>query len=225
MGSYTQTEYLLDHKICNSNENSRPQTHSQHCKALEPKELCAAAVEKACKLNTVAICKSKAWNSRICQKAYCKSTPDAVHHVYCHSAHRVIYMEHIVKEPDAEGHQQTADSTYDSSACAVNHVTAGGNAHKPCQGGIEAHRNVGLAVLYPGEYHAYNRCHCGCHGSCKEYGSQLCPACSSRTVEAVPAEPQYEAPQSAYGKGMTGNSLYLGHLAVCIRVKLADAGA
>ena len=139
-------------------------------------------------------------------------------------AHRVVHMQLMVQQPDAENHQHAGDSADHDGAESVRHITSGGDGHQAGQRGIQAHRNIGLAVLDPGNDHAHDRGHRGSDRGGQENGAQLGHRGSGSAIEAIPAQPQDKHAQRADGQVMSGERVDLDDLALLVFHKLADAG-
>ena len=142
-----------------------------------------------------------------------------------HSAHGVVNAKDIVEKPHAEYNQHTGDTTDDNRAQAIGNITGGGNGHEACQGSIQTHGNIGLAVLDPGEDHTYHGCYGGGHGGGQENGAQLFDGSCRGTVEAVPAQPEDENTKSAQRNAMAREGVHFGNFAGGILCKLADTGS
>ena len=154
-----------------------------------------------------------------------KCAPDAVCEVYADCADGVIEMKLLVEQVAYENNKYAGNDTDYGSADCVNDVAACGYAYKTCKGCVEAHADIGLLILYPGEYHAHNRCNGGCYSSREEDVSELAFACCSCAVETVPAEPEDEYAERAERERVALNCIYFYYLAVFVAVILADARA
>ena len=69
-------------------------------------------------------------------------------------ADRVIDMELIVEQPNAERAKETGHNADECRAEAVCYITAGGDGDQTGERSVETHGNIRLAVLYPCENHA-----------------------------------------------------------------------
>ena len=88
---------------------------------------------------------------------------------------------------------------------AVRHITSGGDGHQAGQRGIQAHRNIGLAVLDPGNDHAHDRGHRGRDRGGEEDRSQA----RAPEVAAAPLKPyqpshRINTPSAADGQVVSG---------------------
>lgn len=96
----------------------------------------------------------------------------------------------------------------------------------PTRPAREAFRHMetsGLAAAHPGEDHAGEGGHGGGKGGVAQDLGQLGGICGGGAVEAVPAEPEDEAPQRAHGQGVPGDGVDL-DAAVLFRVYLPIRG-
>ena len=144
--------------------------------------------------------------------------------MYCNSTYRVIYVENVIQEPYAEAYQQTGNNTDDCRTESIDYVTAGGDCNQTSQGCVQAHGDIWLAVLDPGEDHAGNSCQCRSNGRGEEDGAQLRNRCCSSAVESIPAEPQDEYAQGADGQRVTRDCVDF-YLAVLGLGEFTDTGS
>ena len=152
-------------------------------------------------------------------------SPDAVHHVHGHRAHRIVHPQHVVEEPDAEHYQDTCHRADHHRAETVRHVTGGCDRHQTCQGGVQTHGDIRLSVLHPGEDHADDRRDRRRHCRGQKDGSKLRNAGRRRAVEAVPAEPEDKDPKAADGEVMSRKGIDLYDLPLLILCKFSDPGS
>ena len=135
--------------------------------------------------------------------------------MHANRANGVVYMKFDVEQFDDTYHEQTGDKTDHRSTEGVNGVAACCHSDESCERAVYAHRNVGLTVLYPREYH----CGAGGNGGCdrcrNEYRRKGSAVPCRGSVEPVPAEPQYEAPESSERYRMAGKRIDLCHFS-CI---------
>ena len=75
---------------------------------------------------------------------------DPVGAVGVHCANGIVDVELQVQRLDHDDHQNARDEANDGGAYRVKGVAARRNCHQTGEGGVEAHGNVRLAVLYPG---------------------------------------------------------------------------
>ena len=88
---------------------------------------------------------------------------------------------------------------------ASTFVASRGDADKTGEAGVEAHRDIRLAVFDPCEEKCSDSGDRGGDSRGHENRSQLRAVCGSRAVESVPAEPEDERAESAERNVMTEN--------------------
>ena len=215
---HTQADRRADEQEHNGNRHGCPSADRKHTKQLFCKQCNAAAVEQAGEAIVAGGCGR-------CKKTDCNGTPNAVAEVDGNRADRVIDMELIVEQPNAERAKETGHNADDCRAEAVRYVTAGGDGDQTGERSVETHGNIRLAVLYPCEDHAGDGCYGRCDGGREEDRAELLNACCRSAVEAVPAEPEDKYAKAAERNVVARESIDLYDLAGCILFELADARA
>jgi len=220
LAAHTQTENRLDEEERKRNRDRRPCADAQHTQQLQTQQLEAAAVEQTSQhpFGIIRRCARRQQTNR--QRA-----PDAVEEMHSNRADRIIHMQLVVQEPHAEVDNQTGDNADDDGTRAVQHVAARRDADQTRQRGVQAHRHIRLAVMYPSENHADNCCHGRRNRRRQENRAEGFDALCRRAVEAVPAEPQDEHAEAAQRNVMTGERIHADNLAALILGELADARA
>ena len=196
-----------DHNV-HINGDKAQQLGAQLCKA--------AAVEQALAHAVAAVG----------EQAHGNGAPHAVCKVNGDSAHGVIDLCNLIKEFNAQDHEDTGHEADDEGTEGRDRITACGDGDQTSQRAVQGHGDIGLAVAQPGEDHG----HAGGNGSGQVgveadkarqgHGLVGGKAQGRAAVEAEPAEPQDEHAQRTGGQIVAGNGV-----GVAVLIVLADAGA
>ena len=187
-----------DHADCDPRDNGD-----------ETEELNAEDFEAGADVTAVNDCVDRTVNARRSsvggEKTGCYRAPDAVRAVYADRADRIVDVELEVETFDDHNDEDTGDDTDYSGAESVDVVASRGDADKTGEAGVEAHRDIRLAVFDPCEEKCSDSGDRGGDSRGHENRSQLRAVCGSRAVESVPAEPEDERAESAERNVMTEN--------------------
>ena len=216
LGGNTQADDSIDGFEDDEHDDQNIGVNCQNAQSLNAQELCAASIEEACHNAVLAVG----------EEANRKSAPDAVGHMYRHSADRVVDLCDIVKKLHRKNDQDAGDKTDHKGAEGSHAVTARRDGNQACKGGVEGHGDVRLAVTKPGEDHSHNCRHCcrqvGVHegkGSMESIRA-VCHGGGGAAVETEPAEPENEDAQRHSHHVVAGNGLDLS-----LPVIFADPGS
>ena len=148
-----QPDCLADNEEGQRDSDSRPCRDREDTGCLQTEKLKASAVEESAQLCAGRVSYRIAGCGGRCEQTYRKCTPYTVHAVDCDCTYRVVYMELVVKQPNAEYNEQTSDSADDGGAECVYNIAARSYGYKTCKRCIKTHGDIGLTVLYPCKDH------------------------------------------------------------------------
>ena len=116
-------------------------------------------------------------------------------------------MELVIQKPYAKDNQNTGNcADHDGTKSIYQHHRPAVMATRPAREAFKTHRNIRLAIFYPGQDHGNNGCNGGGDGCSNKDGAELFNGGCSSTVETVPAKPQNENIQvhqwEGYVRGM-----------------------
>ena len=131
----SQTDRLLDDEECKRNCDASPGEYSDHTEQLNAQLSKSATVEQTNGMFASAICSSYAavLTSAVGEETNCDGAPDTIHEVYCNRADRVVDVELVIEEPNAEAYQEAGNQTDDSSAKAVSISAGSGDSNQTSQ--------------------------------------------------------------------------------------------
>ena len=215
LGAHAQTNRLLDDEEGNRHRDGGPCENRKNAYRLLTEKHCTSRIKQSVKT-----CGSLG----ICQKSYCKRSPNTVNQMNTNGTDGIVDMQLQVKKLNSHYNKDTRYDTNNRSTDRIQRITARCNAYKSCQGSIETHRNVGLAVLDPSKDHRRAGRNCGGNGCGKEDGCQRGSIPCCRAVEAVPSKPKDKATKRAKRDRVTGNRVYLCSLSRLILNIFAKTG-
>ena len=173
---------FLDDQEGDGNGDRCPQDDGEHAQHLQGQEADTAAVEQP---HICIVSRGR----RGGKEAHRDGAPNAVQAVDRHGAHRVVNAQLVIQSPDAKDHQDAGHRADDNGAQRIRHVTRSGDGYQPGQGGVQAHRDVRLPILDPGEDHAGDGRHRRGNRGSDEDGAQLLQRGGRSAIEAVPPQP------------------------------------
>ena len=80
--------------------------------------------------------------------------------MYAYCTHGIIDMELQIQHLDDDHHQYARNNSNNDRTQCIQCIASGGNSDQPGQGGVQAHGDIRLSVLFP----------CINHGGAGSYG-------------------------------------------------------
>ena len=184
-----QAEDCSDRQECDRDRDCRKCCGTEHSQELYAEKLETAAVEETEHFISLRVGNGISRHAVRREETDRDRSPYPVYTVDRDRTDRIVDPEDIVQEPHAEYDQKSGDQSDHDRTEAVDRITGRCDRDQTCQGSVQTHGDIGLAVTDPGKDHADN-CRDGrCDRRRQENASELRNTCRRRAVEAVPAEP------------------------------------